>query len=80
MGYTMKLYINKEPVGTGEMAQWLRTHTSIEEDQTLAPSTHVRHLRITCNSIPKESNTSNLWPLQASILMYACAHMCKHTH
>lgn len=36
-----------------EMVQWLRTHTSLVEDQSLVPSAHVGLLTIICNTISR---------------------------
>lgn len=61
----------KENHETGDMAQWVRTHTAL----TVVPSSVSQHsvkwLKISCNSSSRESNTSGF----CGVL-----HLCAHTH
>ena len=46
---TIKTCKYKSPM-SGEMAQWLRTHTVFTEDLSSIPSTQIKHLTTACNA------------------------------
>jgi hypothetical protein len=45
----------KNCFGIGEMAQWLRAHTTLAEDLRLGPRTHIMLFTATCNSSSRGS-------------------------
>ena len=58
----------------GEMAQWLRAHSTLAEALNLVPSTHIRWLTTISKFSPRKPNASSF-----------CGHMnlvrtCLHTH
>lgn len=62
-----------------KMVQWLRVHTALPEDSSLAPSAHLRQFPITSNFSSRKSDTF-FWPLQAPALTYTNPHIdtCIH--
>lgn len=60
--------LKSSKLGAGKMIRWLRAFTSLSEDLSLMPSTHVRGLLTSCNSSSRWSDDSRL-----------CRHCC-HGH
>lgn len=71
LSFLVFFFFLKENHETGDMVQWVRTHTAL----TVVPSSVSQHsvkwLKISCNSSSRESNTSGF----CGVL-----HLCAHTH
>jgi hypothetical protein len=65
MWYTFKtsipFFTKRSCYGAGEMAQWLRAQTAIEEDHGRVPSTHIGRFTTASNSSSTRPDTSSLW-------------------